>query len=69
MSPVQVSLTLKESQYRGYNKWECTINGEVRLVTLQRVTYYVADFDAVMLTFKKSEVKEVLIAASFASFE
>ena len=58
---VEVLLTLKTSQYRGMNYYECTIFGEKRKPTNHMVIFHAKTFKEAAEGFDLNEVDEVRI--------
>lgn len=59
--PVQVVLKLKEEQKKEVNKWYCTINEELRIVTSDRVTYVCTNHKTAANSFNPKEVESYCI--------
>jgi hypothetical protein len=57
----RVTIELKKQQRRGYNDYECSINGSVRNVTMRKVTYFVESFIDALTSFNPVEVVKVEI--------
>jgi hypothetical protein len=65
ISPIKVTVKLKDSQYVDYNKWAVTIHGEKRIATLPTVQWYCVSFDDALTSFNKSEIKSLTIEGNF----
>jgi hypothetical protein len=59
MNLIEITLTLRPSQKVSMNKWKCTIDGEERLVTSDRVQFHSNDFENISRRFNIKECVDV----------
>ena len=62
---VHVKITLKPEMQQGDNKWNCTINGEKRLVLMQNVEFLTQDIESAIAGIDQSELEEIVITAKY----
>jgi hypothetical protein len=61
MQLVEITLTLHPSQRMGWNKWNCTIDGEQRIVTSDKVQFAANTFENLSSKFNVDECVDVNI--------
>lgn len=61
ITPVTITLTLKDSQFDSMNKWRVSFDGEERLVPNKNVTFYCMTIVDAITRFKQSEVERIII--------
>ena len=62
ISPIKVTVKLRESQYVSFNNWRCCVHGEDRLVPMQFVEWYCMSLQDDITSFKLSQVEEFVIS-------
>jgi len=62
MKLVEITLTLHPSQRMGWNKWNCTIDGEQRIVTSDKVQFVAKDFEDMSKHFDTKECVDIKIS-------
>lgn len=59
--PIKVTILLKSEQSIGYEKFTCTIKGEKRIVSVQRVCFYATSLIDAMRAINLDEIQDIKI--------